>query len=123
MPVTCYLVIILTFSLVKYLLLLSSSSFSGSDVTYATSHIFQHEDNTTCNTMQPHKHKQQWREERDARFLSWKYSHFEFVSAKDENIKVHCALCAGDKVLSSFKNTTSNLRKCCTWLTHPHLVP
>ena len=51
-------------------------------------------------------------EERDVRFLSWKYSHyFEFVSAKDENIKVRCTLCAGDKVLSSFKSTTSNLKK------------
>ena len=46
------------------------------------------------------RHKQQWREERDAHFLRWKYSHnLEFVSAKDENIKVHCTLCAGDKVL------------------------
>ncbi|KAI2647786.1 E3 SUMO-protein ligase ZBED1 [Labeo rohita] len=45
-------------------------------------------------------------------FSSWKYSHyFEFVSAKDDNIKVRCTLCAGDKVLSSFKNTTSNLKK------------
>ena len=38
-------------------------------------------------------------------FSSWKYGHyFEFVSAEDENIKGHCTLCAGDKVLSSFKN-------------------
>ena len=46
-------------------------------------------------------------------FSSWKYSHyFEFVSAKDGNIKVRCTLCAGgDKVLSSYKNTTSNLKK------------
>ena len=41
-------------------------------------------------------------------FSSWKYSHyFEFVSAKDENIKV----CFTLKVLSSFKNTMSNLKK------------
>ena len=32
---------------------------------------FQHEDNS-CVT----PHKQQWREERDARFLSWKYSQY-----------------------------------------------
>ncbi len=46
-------------------------------------------------------------------FSSWKYSHyFEFVSAKDDNIKVRCTLCAGgNKVLSSYKNTTSNLKK------------
>ena len=31
---------------------------------------FQHEDNS-CNTTQRHKHKQQWREERDERFLAW----------------------------------------------------
>ena len=54
-----------------------------------TSHDFQHEDNLHVT----HKHKQQWREERDACFLSWKYSqYFEFVSANDENIKVHCTL-------------------------------
>ena len=31
-------------------------------------------------------------------FPCWKYSHFEFVSARDENINVHCTVCAGDKV-------------------------
>ena len=41
-------------------------------------------------------------------------SHFEFSSAKDENIKVRCTLCAGE-VLSSFKNTTSNLKKHLEW--------
>ncbi|KAG1925936.1 zinc finger BED domain-containing protein 1-like [Pimephales promelas] len=46
-------------------------------------------------------------------FSSWKYRHyFEFVSAKDENIKVRCKLCAGgDKVLSTYRNTSSNLKK------------
>uniref|UniRef100_A0A3Q4G1F6 BED-type domain-containing protein n=1 Tax=Neolamprologus brichardi TaxID=32507 RepID=A0A3Q4G1F6_NEOBR len=45
-------------------------------------------------------------------FFSWKYSHyFEFLSTKDFNIKVHCTLCVGEKVLSTFKNTTSNLKK------------
>ncbi|KAJ8011289.1 hypothetical protein DPEC_G00056600 [Dallia pectoralis] len=45
-------------------------------------------------------------------FASWKYSHyFEFVSAKDDNIRVRCTLCAGNNVLSTYKNTTSNLKK------------
>ena len=45
-------------------------------------------------------------------FSSWKYRHyFEFASAKNDNIKVRCTLCVGNKVLSSFKNTTSNLKK------------
>ena len=45
-------------------------------------------------------------------FSSWKYSYyFEFVPAKDENIKVCCTLCARNKPLSSFKNPTSNLKK------------
>uniref|UniRef100_A0A8C6M409 BED-type domain-containing protein n=1 Tax=Nothobranchius furzeri TaxID=105023 RepID=A0A8C6M409_NOTFU len=45
-------------------------------------------------------------------FFSWKYGHyFEFLSAKDFNIKVRCTLCVGEKVLSTFKNTTSNLKK------------
>lgn len=39
-------------------------------------------------------------------------TYFEFVSAKDGNIKVRCTLCAGGvKGLSSYKNTTSNLKK------------
>lgn len=38
-------------------------------------------------------------------FSSWKYRHyFDFISVKDDNIKVRCTLCAGDKVLSTFKN-------------------
>ena len=45
------------------------------------------------------------------RFLAGNSHYFEFVSAEDENIKVRCTLCAGDKVLLSFKNTTSNLKK------------
>ena len=46
-------------------------------------------------------------------FSSWKYNqYFEYLSIKDGNIKVRCTLCAGgDKVLSSYKNTTSNLKK------------
>ncbi|CAI5669815.1 unnamed protein product [Oreochromis niloticus] len=45
-------------------------------------------------------------------FFSWKYGHyFEFLSTKDFNIKVRCTLCVGEKVLSTFKNTTSNLKK------------
>ncbi|CAL9692113.1 unnamed protein product [Knipowitschia caucasica] len=45
-------------------------------------------------------------------FSRWKFAHyFQFVSAKDDNIRVRCTLCAGNKVLSSFKNTTSNLKK------------
>uniref|UniRef100_A0A3P9D5A2 BED-type domain-containing protein n=1 Tax=Maylandia zebra TaxID=106582 RepID=A0A3P9D5A2_9CICH len=45
-------------------------------------------------------------------FFSWKYGHyFEFLSTKDLNIKVRCTLCVGEKVLSTFKNTTSNLKK------------
>uniref|UniRef100_A0A3P9QCL5 BED-type domain-containing protein n=1 Tax=Poecilia reticulata TaxID=8081 RepID=A0A3P9QCL5_POERE len=50
---------------------------------------------------------------RDRYALSrWKYrNYFEFLSVKDSNIEVRCTLCAGQKVLSTFKNTTSNLRK------------
>ena len=45
-------------------------------------------------------------------FSSWKYRHyFKFVSAKDGNIKVSCTICVGEKVLSTFRNTTSNLKK------------
>uniref|UniRef100_A0A3Q2VAM0 BED-type domain-containing protein n=1 Tax=Haplochromis burtoni TaxID=8153 RepID=A0A3Q2VAM0_HAPBU len=44
--------------------------------------------------------------------FSWKYGHyFEFLSTKDFDIKVRCTLCVGEKVLSTFKNTTSNLKK------------
>uniref|UniRef100_A0AAZ1XBT5 BED-type domain-containing protein n=1 Tax=Oreochromis aureus TaxID=47969 RepID=A0AAZ1XBT5_OREAU len=45
-------------------------------------------------------------------FFSWKYGHyFEFLSTKDFNIKVRCTLFVGEKVLSTFKNTMSNLKK------------
>uniref|UniRef100_A0AAZ1X2X1 BED-type domain-containing protein n=1 Tax=Oreochromis aureus TaxID=47969 RepID=A0AAZ1X2X1_OREAU len=45
-------------------------------------------------------------------FFSWTYGHyFEFLSTKDFNINVCCTLCVGEKVLSTFKNTTSNLKK------------
>uniref|UniRef100_A0A3Q2D1X7 BED-type domain-containing protein n=1 Tax=Cyprinodon variegatus TaxID=28743 RepID=A0A3Q2D1X7_CYPVA len=45
-------------------------------------------------------------------FSSWKYRHyFEFILVKDDNIKVCCTLCAGDRVWSTFKNTTLNLKK------------
>ena len=36
-------------------------------------------------------------------FLAGICHYFEFMSAKDENNMVCCTLCAGDKVLSSFK--------------------
>lgn len=39
--------------------------------------------------------------------------------AKDDNIKVCCTLCAGgNKVLFTFKNTTSNLKKHIAELQH-----
>ena len=47
-------------------------------------------------------------------FSSWKYRHyFQFVSAKGDILKARCTLCSsgGGKVLSFFKNTTSNLKK------------
>lgn len=45
-------------------------------------------------------------------FSSWKYSHyFEFISVKGKNIIVSCALCGGNKSLSTSKNATSNLLK------------
>ena len=37
---------------------------------------FQAQGQLTCNTTQWRKHIQQWREEQDVRFLSWKYSHY-----------------------------------------------
>ena len=58
------------------------------DVTYATSHVFQHEETTVEGG------------ERCV-FSSWKYSLCQLTS--HENIKVRCALCAGDKVLSASK--------------------
>lgn len=44
-------------------------------------------------------------------FLLKIHIYFEFVSDEDDIIKGSCTLCAGDKVLSSFKNTASNLMK------------
>ena len=64
------------------------------------------------NTTQLHKHKNVGsREERDAYLLAGNTCIIlSFELAKDENIKVR-TLCAGDKLLSSFKNTTSYLKK------------
>ena len=43
-------------------------------------------------------------------FSSWKNSrYFEFLSAKDENIKVHCKLCAGDKASNTQRQIWRNL--------------
>ena len=46
-------------------------------------------------------------------FASWKYTHyFQFASEKDKNnIMVKCALCVGEKPLSTAKNSTSHLKK------------
>ena len=46
-------------------------------------------------------------------FHGWKYQHyFDNVTVKDEkNITVRCKLCVGRKILSTAKNTTSNLLK------------
>ncbi|CAJ1087669.1 chromosome alignment-maintaining phosphoprotein 1-like isoform X2 [Xyrichtys novacula] len=46
-------------------------------------------------------------------FVSWKYSHyFEFFGEKNQNnILVKCKLCLEDKILSTAKNSTSNLKK------------
>ena len=65
----------------------------------------------TCTT-QRHKRKQQWREERDARFLAGNtVTILSLCQLKTAILRfvVHCA--GGDKVLSSYKNTTSNLKK------------
>uniref|UniRef100_A0A8C0YUZ1 BED-type domain-containing protein n=1 Tax=Cyprinus carpio carpio TaxID=630221 RepID=A0A8C0YUZ1_CYPCA len=44
--------------------------------------------------------------------LRWKYSHyFEIVEEKEKGIIVKCKLCVGEKLLSTAKNTTSNLKK------------
>lgn len=53
------------------------------------------------------------REQDHAAFNSWKYRHyFEFDSVKgDKNISVRCTLCVGRKLLSTAKNSTSNLSK------------
>ena len=46
-------------------------------------------------------------------FDSWKYQHyFRFVSMKGEkNIHVYCKLCPGSEMLSTAKNSGSNLCK------------
>ena len=46
-------------------------------------------------------------------FHGWKYhNYFDYVTVKDEKtITVRCTLCAGRKILSTAKNTTSNLLK------------
>ncbi len=45
-------------------------------------------------------------------FLRWKYSHyFELVEEKEKGILVKCRLCVSEKLLSTAKNTTSNLKK------------
>ncbi|KAK1891406.1 Phosphoheptose isomerase [Dissostichus eleginoides] len=53
------------------------------------------------------------REQDHAAFNAWKYRHyFEFDSVKsDKNISVRCTLCVGRKLLSTAKNSTSNLSK------------
>uniref|UniRef100_A0A673NKM7 BED-type domain-containing protein n=1 Tax=Sinocyclocheilus rhinocerous TaxID=307959 RepID=A0A673NKM7_9TELE len=45
-------------------------------------------------------------------FLRWKYSnYFELVEEREKGIVVKCRLCVGEKLLSTAKNTTSNLKK------------
>ena len=46
-------------------------------------------------------------------FASRKYAHyFQIASVKDKNnIAVKCTLCVGEKLLSTAKNSTSNLKK------------
>ena len=45
-------------------------------------------------------------------FYRWKYRHYYiFLSEDAKNFKVRCTLCAGNKMLLSAKNTTSNLKK------------
>ena len=53
------------------------------------------------------------REQDHAAFNAWKDGHyFEFDSVKgDKNISVRCTLCVGRKLLSTAKNSTSNLSK------------
>lgn len=53
------------------------------------------------------------REQDHAAFNAWKYQHyFEFDSVKsDKNISICCTLCMGRKLLSTAKNSTSNLNK------------
>ena len=80
---------------------------------YATSQVFQHKDNsrvTPCSNTNTNNNGGR----REMCIFLAENSHFEFSSAKDENIKVRCTLCAGE-VLSSFKNTTSNLKKHLEW--------
>ena len=53
------------------------------------------------------------RESEHGAFNQWKLRHyFEFDSVKDtKNINVRCTLCVGRKILSTAKNSTSNLSK------------
>ncbi|CAL8391540.1 unnamed protein product [Arctogadus glacialis] len=53
------------------------------------------------------------RESEHGAFNQWKFRHyFEFDSVKDiKNINVRCTLCVGRKILSTAKNSTSNLSK------------
>lgn len=53
------------------------------------------------------------REQDYAAFNAWKYRHyFELNPVKgDKNISVRCTLCVGIKLLSTAKNSTSNLSK------------
>jgi len=45
-------------------------------------------------------------------FDGWNYKHYFVLLNEDaKNIRVRCTLCAGNKTLSSAKNTTSNLKK------------
>ena len=47
-----------------------------------------------------------------ATFRGWKYKHyFVLLSENDKNLKVHCMLCSGNKILLCAKNTTSNFKK------------
>jgi len=45
-------------------------------------------------------------------FDGWNYKHYFFLLNEDaKNIRVRCTLYAGNKTLSSAKNTTSNIKK------------
>ena len=50
--------------------------------------------------------------ETEGGFGQWRYSHyFQFIARKDKNICVKCALCAGDRCLSTSAKSVSNLSK------------
>jgi len=50
--------------------------------------------------------------ERATAFDGWKYKHYFVLLSEDaKNLRVRCTFCAGNKTLSSAKNTTSNLKK------------